>query len=126
MTEPSMAWHPRHVHITADGPTAHVLLDDQDISQHVAGYTVEHRGGERPLVVLHSLPTGKAVFEGMAQVAVGRPADPAGAVIDFLGQIDAKKLEQTALERDDLSDERYGLTHAMLAQLAEWARGEGT
>ncbi|TXS39686.1 hypothetical protein [Streptomyces sp. t39] len=122
MTEPSMAWRARHVRITADGPGADVRLDDQDISPHVAGYTIEHRVGERPVVILHALPTGQAVFEGMAQVAVGRPANPAAAVVDFLQGIDPKRLEQAALERDDLTGERYDLARAMVAQLADWAQ----
>ncbi|MFD9721011.1 hypothetical protein [Streptomyces sp. NPDC059076] len=124
MSEPGMDWKPRRVSITADGPTARVVLDDVDISSHLKGYTVEHRPGEHPVVVLYARPSAGTVFEGMAQVAVGQPGDPAEAIAAFLASVDAKSLENAALNRGDLDTNRYGLTRAMLAQLVDWAQGQ--
>lgn len=125
MTEPSIADPPRQVRIASDGLDAHVFLDSADISQSVRGWAIEQRSpDERPLVVLHVLPKDGVLFEGLARVAIGQPADPTEAFVEFLTSVDPKTLENAALNRDDLGNERYDLARAMLAQLAEWATGE--
>jgi hypothetical protein len=127
MTEPAMDWQPRHVTITADGPTARVVLDAADISRHVRGYTVEQRTGERPVIVLYAHPDAGTVFDGMAQVAVaGQPdeQDQGAVIAAFLANINPASLEDAALNRDDLDDERHCMARAMLAQLADWAQGK--
>ena len=122
--EPSMDWTPRRVSITADGPTARVLLDDTEISRDIRGYSLEHRPGEYPMVVLYTRPGTEAAFEGMAMVAVGQQADPGEAIAAFLQNIDPAALQRAALNRNDLDGTPSELTTAMLRQLADWAQGK--
>jgi len=121
MTEPSMDWQPIRVTIAADGRAAHVRLDGEDISEQIAGYTVQQKAGELPTVALYPHPTAGARFDGLAHVVVGDQPDPGQLIADFLTSLDPKTLEQAALNRDDLGDERYALTQAMLQQAADWA-----
>lgn len=123
-----MGWTPRRVSITADGPTARVVLDDADVSEHITGYTLEQHVGQTPVLVLHPRHSDAAFFEGMAQVAVAaqpEEQDQGAALAAFLEGIDAGALETAAINRDDLDDERYGVTRAVLRQLAEWVQGKG-
>lgn len=123
MDEPSMADTPRKVTVTTDGSKATVVVHDHDLSSDLAGYTLEHRAGQSPVLVLYPKRPHAAAFEGLAHVVVADEPDPGPAVIQFLRGIDAAALENAALNRDDLDDERYALTRAMLAQLADWAEG---
>lgn len=122
--EPSMDWKPRRVSITADGPSARVVLDDTEISEHIRGYSLEHRPGEFPMVVLYVRPGAKALFDGMAMVAVGQQTDPGEAIAAFLQNIDPAALQRAALNRNDLDGTPNELTTAMLKQLADWAQGK--
>lgn len=123
--EPSMGWKPRKVSIAADGPTASIVLDDElDLSSHLRGYTVEHRTGQHPVVVLHARPGHELTFEGMAMVAVGQETDPGEVIEAFLQNIDPVALQRAALNRTDLDGTPSELTTAMLKQLADWAQGK--
>jgi hypothetical protein len=124
MDEPSMADTPRKVTITTEGPKATVVVHDHDLSSDLAGYTLEHRAGQPPVLVLYPRRSLAAAFEGLAHVVVADEPDPGPAVLQFLRGIDPAALENAALNRDDLGSERYALTRAMLAQLADWAEGK--
>jgi hypothetical protein len=124
MTAPTMADEPRRVQITADGGTASITVDGSDISKAVQGYTLEHRAGQPPLLALYATPSGGAVFDGLAHVAVADAGQDDGQIVAaYLANIDPARLEAAALERDDLDGSRHELTRAMLAQLADWAQG---
>ncbi|MEU9014248.1 hypothetical protein AB0D12_31665 [Streptomyces sp. NPDC048479] len=124
MTEPSMSEQPRHISISSGTAGGKVLLEGDDITRHVRGYSIQQPTPyDRPAVVLHLVPQDGVVFEGLAHVAVGQQADPGEAMAAFLDHIDAGALETAALHRDDLGSERFDLTRAMLRQLADLARG---
>ncbi|MEV8248074.1 hypothetical protein AB0R01_30525 [Streptomyces rochei] len=90
----------------------------------VTGYTLQHDiAGGLPLAVLHTRQPEGLVFEGLARVAVGIPDTPGDIVAAFLAQLDPVALENAALNRDDLGNDKYDLTRAMLRQAADWARG---
>lgn len=110
---------PGHATITIDGSP---LPDGQ-----VVGYQLEHDvTNALPMLILHVRQPQGAVWEGLARVAVADPQQDIGEQIAaFLKGINPAALEGAALERDDLSNERYGLTAAILATLADWARGRG-
>lgn len=93
----------------------------------VVGYQLEHSIADAlPMLVLHTRQADGAVWEGLARVAVADPQQDIGEQIAaFVSNLSPAALEGAALERDDLSDERYGLTAAMLRTLADWARGRG-
>lgn len=123
MTEqPSMDWKPRHVTVTGDGLTTRILLDDDDISRHVQGVTIEHRAGQAPVVVFYAHPNAGATFDGIARVAVADQTDPGEAMAAFLASIDPDTLAKAALQRD-LDGSRNELTRAMLEQLVDWVQG---
>jgi hypothetical protein len=125
-TPPSLGDAPRHVRIASDGIRPALYIDDTEFTNLVHGYSLQQQAGQPPLLVLHANLHRQAMeFDGMAHVVVGDDPNPAQAVVDFLRSLDPKTLEQAALERDDLSNERYGLTRAMLAQAADWALGSG-
>lgn len=125
MSEPSLADEPRQVRITTDGTTGRIEVDGTNISSMLHGYSLEHRVGQLPLLVLHAHPHREGVaFEGVAHVAVGTEHDPGEAIAAFLANIDPAALEQAALNRDDLDGTKSELTKAMLAQLADWAQGK--
>ncbi|KIF66292.1 hypothetical protein HY68_36945 [Streptomyces sp. AcH 505] len=118
-----MDWKPRHISVTGDGLTARVVLDDTDISRHVQGYNIEGRPGQLPLVVLYAHPNAGSTFDGEAHIAVADQTNPADAITGFLTTIDPVALERAALDRPDLGNGKGDLTRAMLAQLADWAKG---
>ena len=123
---PSFGDTPRQVRIASDGIRTDLHIDDTEFTNLVHGYSLQQQAGQPPLLVLHvSLHRQAMEFDGMAHVVIGDQPDPAQAIADFVRSLDPKTLEQTALNRDDMGDERYGLTRAMLAQIADWALGEG-
>lgn len=125
MTEqPSMDWKPRHISVTGDGLTTRVHLDDQDITRHVQGVTIEHRTGQAPVVVLYAHPNAGATFDGLARVAVADQTDTAETMAAFLQGIDPETLERAALDRDDLESGKRAVTAAILRQLTDWAQGD--
>ncbi|MCW7991549.1 hypothetical protein XF35_41735, partial [Streptomyces platensis subsp. clarensis] len=65
MNEQTFADEPHTVRITADGHTATVVLDGADMSRALAGYTLEHRVGQPPLLVLYPSPRHSAAFDGL-------------------------------------------------------------
>ncbi|AIA03451.1 hypothetical protein [Streptomyces noursei] len=113
------------VQIKARGAKAAIEIDGQLLdSGALSGYTVSHREGEPPQVVLLSRDDVQADFNGLARVAVADLPDPGPAAEEFLASIDAEALERTALARLDVGTGPNSLTQAMLIQLREWARGD--
>ncbi|MEU1078612.1 hypothetical protein ABZ404_39145 [Streptomyces sp. NPDC005878] len=131
-SEPSMG-DPQHaVKIEATGWGATITVDGHDLSRKLRGYTIEQQAGQPALVVLYKKKDADPIgFEGLAQVAVAhafeepKPVDEGAVVAVFLANIDPVALENAALNRDDLGNDRYELTRAMLRQLADWAQGKG-
>lgn len=116
------------VRIDAQPGEAVISIDGTPLPRgQVVGYTLEHDvANALPMLVLHTRQPEGAVWDGLARVAVADPQQDLGEQIAaFLNNINPAALEGAALERDDLSDERYGLTAAMLATAADWARGRG-
>jgi hypothetical protein len=116
------------VRIDAQPGQATIRIDGTPLpSGQVVGYQLEHSIADAlPTLILHTRQPDSVVWEGLARVAVADPQQDAGEQIaSFLEGIHPAALEGAALERDDLSDERYGLTAAMLRMLADWARGRG-
>ncbi|MFB9558633.1 hypothetical protein [Streptomyces roseoviridis] len=125
-TPPSLADEPRAVRITTDGAKATVTVDGTDMSKTLAGYTLEHRAGQPPMLVLYPTPNHQAAFDGLAHVVIADEPDPGPTVAAFLRTVDPVALERAALARDDLDGTRHELTRAMLAQLTDWALGKAT
>ncbi|MEU9703111.1 hypothetical protein [Streptomyces sp. NPDC047981] len=123
MNEQTFADAMRQIRITTDGVRAAVSLDGSDMSETLAGYTVEHRAGLPPQVILFPRPDHQVAFEGMARVVVAEAADPGPTIVDFLRSINPAALDEAALNRDDLDGSSNELTKAMLAQLIDWAEG---
>lgn len=110
--------------IDAQPGAANISIDDAEVGNHVLGYTLEHDvANALPMLILHVRHPAGAIFDGLARVAVAAPQEPGEAIAQFLSAIEPRALETAALNRDDLQNERYDLTRAMLAQLADWARG---
>lgn len=114
------------VRIDAQPGHARISIDGTPLpAGTVTGYTLQHDIiGGLPLTVLHTRQPDGVVFEGLARVAVGVTDTPGDIVAAFLAQIDPGTLENAALNRDDLGNEKYALTRAMLRQITDWARGE--
>ncbi|MFG2532832.1 hypothetical protein [Streptomyces sp. NPDC048516] len=114
------------VRIDAQPGSASIRLDGTEVGHDVIGYTLQHDvHGSLPQLVLHIRQPASATFEGLAHVAVADQPDPAETIRTFLCAVNPVQLEQAALDRDDLDDERYALTRAMLTQLMEWADERG-
>ncbi|MER6844850.1 hypothetical protein [Streptomyces platensis] len=110
------------VRIDAQPGSASIRIDDQEISEYVLGYTIQHDiRAALPQMVIHTRQPAGTLFDAFAQVVVAADAPPAETIKAFLRAINPIELEQAALDRDDLGDERYDLTRAMLAQLTAWA-----
>ncbi|GAA1111329.1 hypothetical protein [Streptomyces javensis] len=124
MNEATLADALHSVRITTDGVRASVTLDGHEVSSSLSGYTLEHRANQPPLLVLYARPPIDGVaFDGCAQVAVASEVPPADAIVAFLTSIEPARLQQAALNRDDLDGSPTELTSAMLRQLTEWAGG---
>ncbi|MFJ2202698.1 hypothetical protein [Streptomyces violaceusniger] len=112
------------VRITAHGAKAAIEIDGQRVDPGaLSGYTVTHREGKPPQVVLYSGDYAESTFGGLARVSVADMPDPGPAAAVFLSAVDAEELERSALARPDLGTGPHSLTQAMLTQLVEWARG---
>jgi hypothetical protein len=117
------------VHIEAQPGHATISIDGSPLPDgQVVGYTLEHDvANALPMLVLHVRQPEGAAWEGLARVAVADPQQDVGEQIaSFLANINPAALEGAAIEREDLADERYGLTAAMLRTLADWAQGRGS
>ncbi|BCK74008.1 hypothetical protein Srufu_079610 (plasmid) [Streptomyces libani subsp. rufus] len=111
------------VRIDAQPGSASIRIDGAEVGDQVLGYTIQHDiHSTLPQLVLHTRQPAGTLFNALAHVLVADPAPPGEAIVEFLRTINPIELEQAALERDDLGDERYDLTRAMLAQLTDWAR----
>jgi hypothetical protein len=126
MTEPPTEPQAHGVRIDAQPGHATITIDGTPLpAGTVTGYTLQHDiVGGLPLVVLHTRQSEAVAFEGLARVAVGVAESPADIVAGFLAQIDPAELENAALNRDDLGNDKYDLTRAMLRQATDWARGQ--
>lgn len=127
MTEQPAEPQAHGLHIDAQPGHATISLDGTPMPPGtVTGYTLQHdiAGGLLPLAVLHTRQPDSVAFEGLARVAVGVTDTPGDIAAAFLAQVDPEALENAALNRDDLGNNQYDLTRAMLRQLADWARGE--
>ncbi|MGY0065236.1 hypothetical protein ACWY4P_53950 (plasmid) [Streptomyces sp. LZ34] len=121
-TSPGPSVH--NVVIDAQPGHANISIDDAEVGNYVVGYTLEHDvANALPLLLLHVRSPAGAIFDGLARVAVAVPEEPGEAIAQFLASIEPSALETAALNRDDLQNVQYDLTRAMLAQLADWARG---
>lgn len=111
------------VRIQAEPGHAAVWIEDTRLpADQILGYTLTHDiQAALPQLVLHTRQPAGAAFAGLAHVLVADPTPPGRVIADFLRSIDPATLEQAALDRNDLGDERYDLTRAMLVQLADWA-----
>jgi hypothetical protein len=104
-----------------------VTVDGQDLTNILRGIEVRAMAGEATQVALHVTPGRAVEYDGPAFVTVVQPSEPGGdlaAFADWLGKVDPARLEQAALSRPDLTNDRHGLTQAVLSTLAAWARGE--
>ncbi|MFH8294970.1 hypothetical protein [Streptomyces sp. NPDC018059] len=127
MNDASLADDLHAVRITTEGVRAGVTLNGHDVTSSLSGYTLEHRVNQPPLLVLYAHPKSQdAVFDGYTQVAVASERPPAEVIVAFLAGIDPVRLQQAALDRDDLDGSPTELTTAMLHQLAAWAGGAST
>ncbi|AKZ60835.1 hypothetical protein SAM23877_p126 (plasmid) [Streptomyces ambofaciens ATCC 23877] len=126
MTDQPTEPQAHHLRIDAQPGHATIRIEGEALpSGTVTGYTLQHDiAGGLPLAVLHTRQPDGLVFEGLARVAVGIPDTPGDIVAAFLAQLDPAELENAALNRDDLGNNQYDLTRAMLRQAADWARGE--
>lgn len=125
MTEPS---EPTvcGVQIDAQPGQAEIRLNGEALPRNqVTGYVLQHDiAAALPTLILHTRQPDHAQWQGLARVAVAAPdQDDGQAIAGFLASMDPARLESAALERDDLGSDRYDLTRAMLAQLADWAQG---
>lgn len=117
----------RGVRIDAQPGHATIALDGNTLpAGAVTGYVLEHSIAEAlPLLILHTRQPDGAAFEGLARVAVGVPQTPADIVTAFLAEVDPVLLDQEALNRSDYGGGPGATARAMLATLADWARGKG-
>jgi len=116
------------VRIDAQPGSVSISLDGTPLpAGQIVGYELQHDvANALPMLVLHVRQPAGTVWEGLARVAVADPQQDVGEQIAaFLANINPAALEGAALERDDLSMDRYGLTASMLATLQDWARGRG-
>lgn len=110
------------VRIDAQPGHASIRIDEQEIGEYVLGYTIQHDiHSTLPQMVIHTRQPAGTLFDAFAQVVVATDVPAAETIRQFLRTVNPIELEQAALNRDDLGDERYDLTRAMLAQLADWA-----
>lgn len=124
MTEQTPTAH--GVRIDAQPGRASIRLDGAEVGHDVIGYTLQHDvHGALPQLVLHTRQPGGAIFEALAHVMVADTTPPAETIRAFLRTVSPAELEQAALNREDLGDERYALAQAMLFQLMDWAEERG-
>jgi hypothetical protein len=115
------------VRIDAQPGHATISIDGTSLpSGTVTGYVLQHDiAGGLPLAVLHTRQPAGAVFDGFARVAVGVSQTPGELVAAFLAEIDPVLLDQEAMNRADYGGGKGATARAMLATLADWARGQG-
>ncbi|WP_344395363.1 hypothetical protein [Streptomyces vastus] len=116
---------PNRFQLRFDGRSYAVVVNGQDVSEHVAAVDVHAVPHDLPRVVLHLRPTGAwpTELDLLARVEVGVSPEPGPAAAAFLEALDPLELERAALGRMDLENVSGGGTAAVLRQLAEWARG---
>lgn len=126
MTEPPTEPQAHGVRIDAQPGSATIRIDGQALPVGtVTGYVLQHDvAASLPTLILHTRQPEGAAFDGLARVAVGIPDTPGDIAAAFLAQLDPAALENAALNRDDLGNQQYDLTRAMLRQAADWARGK--
>ena len=127
MTETPAEPQAHGVRIDAQPGHATITLDGTALpAGQVTGYTLHHNiQGELPTLVVHTRQPVSAAFDGLARVAVDITRSPGEVVAAFLSEVDPVLLDQEALNRSDYSGGPGATARAMLATLAEWARGTG-
>lgn len=126
MTETPSEPQAHGVRIDAQPGHATIALDGNTLpAGMVTGYVLEHSvaEGRLPLLILHTRQTDGVAFEGLARVAVGVSQTPGQLVAAFLAEVDPVLLDQESLNRSDYGGGSGATARAMLATLAEWARG---
>jgi hypothetical protein len=115
------------VRIAAQPGHATITLDGTPLpAGQVTGYTLHHEiQASLPTLVLHTRQPDDTAFEGLARVAVGVTKSPGDLVAAFLAEIDPVLLDQEAMNRADYGGGKGATARAMLATLADWARGQG-
>jgi hypothetical protein len=116
---------PNRFQLCFDGRSYSVLVDERDVSEHVAAVDVHTAPQDLPRVVLHLRPTESwpTELDLLARVEIGSLPEPGPAAAAFLEALDPLEVERAALARMDLENVPAGGTAAVLRQLAEWARG---
>lgn len=110
------------------GEKPEIHLDDANITRKLSGIQIvsDPIAGTRVALEVHPKALGDVEFEGVAVVEINAYSDdPGPAAAAFLGAMDAKILEQKALNRLDLGSGPNATTEAILRTLIEWANGEG-
>ena len=110
-----MAILPVHINST-DVAHQTVIVDGQDISDKLYGASLHLGAGEVPKLILHA--RAGAVFDGIADVAVGREVDDSEVIASWLNNLDPDILEKTVL---DEFEGTHGQT--VLTILKRWAAG---
>ena len=125
MTEPPDQPTAHGVRIDAHPGSATITLDGTPLpAGQVTGYTLHHSIQEAlPTLVVHTRQPDRAVWEGLARVAVGVSKSPGELVAAFLAGVDPVLLDQETLNRSDYGGGEGATARAMLATLTEWARG---
>lgn len=128
MTEQPVEPTAHGVHINAQPGQATISIDGTPLpAGQVIGYRLEHDvTNVLPMLILHTRQPEGAVWEGLARVAVADPQQDLGEQIAaFLDSMNPAAVEGAALEREDLANDKYAVTAAILKTVADWARGRG-
>jgi hypothetical protein len=114
------------VRIDAQPGTAVISIDGRPLpAGTVTGYVLEHSIADAlPTLILHTRQPDDTAFEGLTRVAVGVPRTPGDLVAEFLAAVDPVLLDQQALNRADYGGGEGATARAMLATLADLARGQ--
>ena len=112
------------VRIDATPGDATISIDGLPLPRgQVTGYILQHDiQASLPSLILHTRQPAGVLFEGLATVAVAADQDYGDVIAQFLQGIDPATLQRAALDREEGG--KYGVTEAILKQLADWARGQ--
>ena len=125
MTEELNAPQAYGVRIEATPGDALIAIGGEPLPRgQVTGYILQHDvHSALPSLILHTRQPEGVLFEGLATVAVAVQQDHGDVIEQFLTGIDPAALQRSALDRDDLGEDRNAVTAAILRQLADWAKG---
>jgi hypothetical protein len=113
------------VRIDAQPGVAVISIDGRPLpAGTVTAYVLEHSVADAlPTLILHTRQSDDTAFEGLARVAVGVARTPGDLVAEFLAAVDPVLLDQQAMNRADYGGGEGATARAMLATLADLARG---